>query len=138
MNSAKQLDETVTSTALRRMPMIKKLITEPRPGVQALLASKHQQTQMPKRRKHKKIRNKLHKVGSTAVAKQKKVHHVNALITKLESDNKALIEQIEQLKQLHQSETIKAYNEGLSAFAWWKDGIQYVGTCGVLLKDALK
>ena len=33
---------------------------------------------------------------------------------------------------------VEAYNEGLSAFAWWKDGVQYVGTCGKLLKDYLK
>lgn len=26
---------------------------------------------------------------------------------------------------------------GVTAFAWWKDGIQYVGTCGTTLKDAL-
>ena len=32
----------------------------------------------------------------------------------------------------------KAYNEGLSAFAWWKDGVQYVGTCGTTLKSALR
>ncbi len=27
--------------------------------------------------------------------------------------------------------------EGIRLFAWWKDGIQYVGTCGTTLKDAL-
>jgi hypothetical protein len=27
--------------------------------------------------------------------------------------------------------------DGLSLFAWWKDGIQYVGTCGTTLKEAL-
>ena len=32
----------------------------------------------------------------------------------------------------------KAYNAGLSEFAWWKDCVQYVGTCGKLLKDYLK
>jgi hypothetical protein len=26
---------------------------------------------------------------------------------------------------------------GLAAYAWWKDGVQYVGTCGTTLKDAL-
>lgn len=26
---------------------------------------------------------------------------------------------------------------GVTAFAWWKDGVQYVGTCGTTLKDAL-
>lgn len=27
--------------------------------------------------------------------------------------------------------------EGLRMFAWWKDGTQYVGTCGGILKDVL-
>lgn len=26
---------------------------------------------------------------------------------------------------------------GLMAFAWWKNGTQYVGTCGTTLKDAM-
>lgn len=28
--------------------------------------------------------------------------------------------------------------EGLKRFAWWKDGTQYVGTCGTSLKEALE
>ena len=28
--------------------------------------------------------------------------------------------------------------EGVKRFAWWKDGVEYVGTCGTTLKDALK
>jgi len=32
----------------------------------------------------------------------------------------------------------KGYREGLTAYAWWKDGVQYVGSCGTTLKDALK
>ena len=27
--------------------------------------------------------------------------------------------------------------EGIWMFAWWKDGVQYVGTCGKTLKEAL-
>lgn len=27
--------------------------------------------------------------------------------------------------------------EGLSRYAWWKDGVQYVGTCGRTLKEAI-
>ncbi|KKK71508.1 hypothetical protein LCGC14_2913250 [marine sediment metagenome] len=30
------------------------------------------------------------------------------------------------------------YRDGLRAYAWWKDGVQYVGTCGITLKQALK
>ena len=26
---------------------------------------------------------------------------------------------------------------GLCAYAWWKDGVEYVGTCGTTLKEAL-
>lgn len=28
--------------------------------------------------------------------------------------------------------------EGVTMFAWWKDGVQYVGTCGTTLEDATK
>jgi hypothetical protein len=27
--------------------------------------------------------------------------------------------------------------EGLTRYAWWKDGVQYVGTCGRTLQDAI-
>ena len=36
----------------------------------------------------------------------------------------------------------KAYyngiREGIEQYAWWRDGVQYVGTTGSTLKDALK
>jgi len=32
----------------------------------------------------------------------------------------------------------KGYEDGLEAYAWWKDGVQYVGSCGTTLKQALK
>ena len=28
--------------------------------------------------------------------------------------------------------------KGLTMYAWWKDGVQYVGTCGTTLKNAIK
>ena len=28
--------------------------------------------------------------------------------------------------------------EGIRRYAWWKDGIQYVGSCGGTLRDALQ
>ncbi len=37
-------------------------------------------------------------------------------------------------KQAFQS----GFEQGLRAFAWWKDGVQYVGTCGATLEQALK
>jgi hypothetical protein len=33
---------------------------------------------------------------------------------------------------------LDAYIEGLCAYAWWKNGVQYVGTCGTTLKDAVE
>jgi len=32
----------------------------------------------------------------------------------------------------------EGYKAGLTAYAWWKDGVQYVGSCGTTLKEALK
>ncbi len=32
----------------------------------------------------------------------------------------------------------EGYEAGLKTYAWWKDGVQYVGTCGTTLKEALK
>lgn len=41
---------------------------------------------------------------------------------------------------MNQEET-KAYYEGLREglwrYAWWKDGVQYVGTMGTTLKEAI-
>jgi hypothetical protein len=28
--------------------------------------------------------------------------------------------------------------EGMTRFAWWKDGVQYVGTCGKTLNQAIE
>jgi len=28
--------------------------------------------------------------------------------------------------------------DGLRRFAWWKDGTEYVGTCGTTLKEAVE
>ncbi len=37
---------------------------------------------------------------------------------------------------------LEAYEQGLEdglrCFAWWKDGVEYVGTCGTTLKQALE
>ena len=32
----------------------------------------------------------------------------------------------------------EGYEAGLRAYAWWKDGVQYVGSCGTTLDQALK
>ena len=46
------------------------------------------------------------------------------------------------LKRVMDAAEQRAYldgvKSGLAAFAWWKDGTQYVGTCGNTLKQALE
>lgn len=32
----------------------------------------------------------------------------------------------------------QGYIDGLTAFAWWKDGVQYVGTTGMTLEQAIR
>ena len=32
----------------------------------------------------------------------------------------------------------RGIREGLQRYAWWKDGVQYVGSCGRTLQDAYK
>ena len=36
------------------------------------------------------------------------------------------------------SEYERGYLEGMTAFAWWKDGVMYVGTSGRTLRQATK
>lgn len=31
----------------------------------------------------------------------------------------------------------RGFIAGLREYAWWKDGVQYVGSCGTTLKDAI-
>ena len=31
----------------------------------------------------------------------------------------------------------QGYIDGLTCMAWWKDGVQYVGSCGTTLKEAI-
>ena len=33
---------------------------------------------------------------------------------------------------------IQGLKDGVYLYAWWKDGIQYVGTCGTTLKEAIR
>jgi len=32
----------------------------------------------------------------------------------------------------------QGFIDGLSCYAWWKDGVQYVGTTGKTLKEAIE
>jgi len=36
-----------------------------------------------------------------------------------------------------QTAWLRGYIEGLKAYAWWKDGVQYVGSCGTTLSEAV-
>ena len=36
-----------------------------------------------------------------------------------------------------QKATLEGYIAGLEAFAWWKNGVLYVGTCGIPLVQAV-
>lgn len=44
---------------------------------------------------------------------------------------------IKVLKDLNEA-YYNGIREGIEQYAHWKDGVQYVGTCGSTLKDALK
>ena len=46
-------------------------------------------------------------------------------------------EEIEQLQAENAKRYREGYKAGLAVYAWWKDGVQYVGTCGTMLKEAL-
>jgi len=45
---------------------------------------------------------------------------------------------ISELEQEVKEATFKGYLDGIRQYAWWKDGVQYVGTCGTTLQEALK
>jgi len=48
-----------------------------------------------------------------------------------------LIEDYKQLQSENKKQYREGYEAGLRAFAWWKNGTQYVGSCGTTLKEAL-
>lgn len=35
-------------------------------------------------------------------------------------------------------EYMEGFIDGMTCFAWWKDGVQYVGTTGKILKEAIE
>ncbi len=37
-----------------------------------------------------------------------------------------------------EADYIRGLKAGVRLYAWWKDGLQYVGTCGTTLKHALE
>ncbi len=44
----------------------------------------------------------------------------------------------EELQAVLASHWLTGFRESLKQYAWWKDGVQYVGTCGTTLKKALE
>jgi hypothetical protein len=47
------------------------------------------------------------------------------------------LEAIQELTKTAKLMQAKAWEEGVRNWAWWKDGVEYVGTCGTTLKNAL-
>lgn len=45
---------------------------------------------------------------------------------------------MESTDELKQIMFLRGLKEGIKLFAWWKDSVQYVGTCGTTLKQALE
>lgn len=41
---------------------------------------------------------------------------------------------IDQLSKKEQLAYLEGLTNGIEAFAWWKNGTQYVGTCGTVLR----
>lgn len=39
--------------------------------------------------------------------------------------------------QENTTDYLAGYIDGLTAYAWWKDGVQYVGTSGTTLTEAI-
>lgn len=42
------------------------------------------------------------------------------------------------INKLEDTDYIRGLKAGVRLYAWWKDGVQYVGTCGTTLKHALE
>ena len=54
----------------------------------------------------------------------------------LDEHQRAVIERL--IEQEKEDSFKEGKIEGLTDYAWWKDGTQYVGTCGTKLKTAIK
>ena len=53
-------------------------------------------------------------------------------------DRNCLQKQIEQLQKSIPVKYKEGFINGLKEYAWWKDGVQYVGSCGTTLKKAIE
>jgi hypothetical protein len=41
------------------------------------------------------------------------------------------------MSEVLQKVWLEGYIAGIKSYAWWKDGVQYVGTCGRTLAEAI-
>lgn len=48
------------------------------------------------------------------------------------------VDKIEKLKECLKIKYKEGFINGLREYAWWKNGVQYVGSCGATLKEAIK
>lgn len=60
-----------------------------------------------------------------------------------ESDKELIIRcgqcgEMESAESIVEKQLVDAKIEGVRLYAWWKDGVQYVGSCGNTLEDAIK
>ena len=59
-------------------------------------------------------------------------------IDRLEVEKKQLQAENERLRKCIKIRYEEGFITGLREYAWWKDGVQYVGTCGQTLKEAIE
>lgn len=69
---------------------------------------------------------------SEAIRSQEMIDHANLKAIEMQ---KLSIDGFEVLERVAYDDGYKA---GLEAYAWSKDGVQYVGTCGMTLKEAVE
>ena len=55
----------------------------------------------------------------------------------LDECNRALEAKVQKLEGLVKDAWKEGCKSALEHYAWWRDGVEYVGTCGTTLKQAL-
>ena len=82
------------------------------------------------------IRDEVRKLGDWSAydAWQKATDEIGRLKGEMFELRKELDQEIKKLDEVYR----KGWEDGVTLFAWWKDGVQYVGTCGNTLKKALE
>jgi hypothetical protein len=57
-----------------------------------------------------------------------------SLLNNLKEDDLNLVLNV--LRESHQRSYLRGFCDGLNEYAYWKDGVQYVGNCGITLQKA--